>query len=215
MYSTWIRYLIALLYFVPYLLPIASLLIINFTGFTVSLFKVFELILYKSLMLRSSSRSSSASSDVSSLSMFPHLNTALTTVNRFQGRQRRVYGESLLPVSRVEFFRLALHYFILFDNVWNEHCQSDTWGTYPPTCPRLRWCIWSPSRMECIYRRKCLIFRFTISSCSQGVHVPRVSMMSIKVQPHKRYEYILLKEWWSVSRLKSFVFRFKIWSSSL
>ena len=48
------------------------------------------------------------------------------TVNRFQPRQRRVYRESLLPVSRVEFFRLALHYFILFDNVWNEHCQSDT-----------------------------------------------------------------------------------------
>ena len=147
-----------------------------------------------------------------------HFLLSAYTVNRFQPRQgrimRRVYRESQ-PVSRVEFFRLALHYFILFDNVWNEHCQSDTWGTYPPTCPRLRWCIWSPSRMECIYRRKCLIFRFTISSCSQGVHVPRVSMMSIKVQPHKRYEYILLKEWWSVSRLKSFVFRFKIWSSSL
>ena len=37
-----------------------------------SWFKVFELILSKSLMLRSSSRSSSASSDVSSLSVFPH-----------------------------------------------------------------------------------------------------------------------------------------------
>ena len=104
---------------------------------------------------------------------------------------------------------------ILFNNVWNEHGQSDTWGTYPPTCPGLRWCIWSSSRLECIYRRKCLIFRFMISSCSQGVPVPRVSLISIKVQTHKRYEYILLKEWWSVSRLKSFVFRFKICSSSL
>ena len=36
------------------------------------------------------------------------------TVNRFQGRQRRVYGESLLPVSRVEFFRLALYYLTMF-----------------------------------------------------------------------------------------------------
>ena len=136
------------------------------------------------------------------------------TIHRFQGRQRWVYGESLLPVSRlsrVKFFRLALYYLTMFGmnmvKVIHEELILLLVLDFDD--------IWSPSRMECIYRRKCLIFRFTISSCSQGVHVPRVSMMSIKIQPHKRYEYILLKEWWSVSRLKSIVFRFKIWSSSL
>ena len=36
------------------------------------------------------------------------------TVHRSQRWQGRVYRESLLPVSRVEFFRLALYYLTMF-----------------------------------------------------------------------------------------------------